>query len=420
MTNSDMERLSNLNELVQSHRGQQLTLFSAPIKVELHAIKIPFFRLDKNRRKTGEYPPILLKNGGMLIPLYMPHYSAKKLFMAILKKMTEDVKRHGKVKIPVEFKSNKELRTILGKQGKSYLEKVVIDLVKATFTHVKAVKNIKTGEYLKSYEHFALVKKIVLTGDKYYDENEGTYKIANRVMVYPDQWIIDNFEEFYVHMLDYDLWNRFSPIAQRLYEILSYTYYANKLKPVRYKYSTLTYLIPLSPQKYFSKAMQIFGPRLDELIRVGYVSDIRYERIDGSDWMFTFVPGPVAVGEYHTLGERKEKAERINTGDTSGRDNTLDARLSEKLIHLPDLRNVDDREIELMVKDILEVTQDRHSEQFYRLVAKKINHEDLRELLSILKADYLHPGVNEKSPGALFVGMVKKLIKERNIDSTTE
>ena len=412
MSNSNIG-LHNSNESVQRDRGQQLALFSAPVKVELHAIKIPFFRLDKNRRKTGEYSPILLKNGGMLMPVYMPHYAAKKLFMAILKKMTEDVKRQGRVKIPVEFRSNKELRTILGKQGRSYLEKVVIDLVKATFTHVKAVKNIKTGEYLKSYEHFALVRKIVLAGDKYYDENEGTYKIADRVMVYPDQWIIDNFEEFYVHMLDYDLWNRFSPIAQRLYEILSYTYYANKLKSVRYKYSTLTYLIPLSPQKYFSMAMKILGPRLDELIRVGYVNDVRYERIDSGDWMFTFVPGPVAVEEYRTLEQRKEKADRINRGDISGR---LNSRLSEKLMQLPDVRNVDDREIELMVKDILEVTQDRHSERFYRLLARKINHEVLRELLSILKADYLHPGINEKSPGALLVGMVKKYLQSGKIN----
>ncbi len=406
MRELDIRRISPNNRT-----GQQLQLFSTPIKVELHAIKIPFFRLSKHMGNSDRFSPILLKDGGVLIPIYMPHYSAKKLFMAVLKRMTEDMRKYGHVKVPVEFRSNRELRAILGRQGKSYLEKVIVELVKAAFMHVKAVKNVKTGEYLKSYEHFSLVKKITLVGDKYYDVKEGIYRISDTVRIFPAQWIIDNFEEFYVHMLDYDLWNGFSPIAQRLYEILSYTYYANRLKPARYKYSTLTYLVPLSPQKYISKAMKILGPRLDELIRVGYINDVRYERIDSNDWMFTFVPGPVAVEEYRMLGERKEKAEKINKGSTSGR---LNSRLSEKLIQLPDLRDVDDREIELMVKDILEITQDRHSEPFYRLVAKKINHEDLRELLSILKADYLHPGVNEKSPGALFVGMVKKYIKEQS------
>ena len=386
----------------------QLELFKTPVKIELHTIQVPFFRLDKRHGSKSDFPPLPWKGGGVLIPVHMPGYSAKKLFFTMFKKMTEDIKRYENPKIPVEFSSNLELRSILGKQSINYLRKVAHDLVKATFTQVKVVKNVKTGKFLESYEHIALVRKIVLVGEEYYDLEEARHKVADKVLVYPAEWVIDNIDQFYVHTIDWDLWNNLPPIAQRLYEILSFNFYANKLKPVRYNYSTLAYIIPMSRYKYLSDIMKAIKPHLDKLLEIGYLSDVKHEQIDKHDWRFTFYPGSLAREEIKELAKRREVAKAIE-----GNKKDSKKEVTKMLNEMPDLPDVDADDIKLMVHDILEVTRDRHSKRFYELVARKVPHEKLRELLSVLKADYLVEGRNEKSPGALFVGMVKEWVKRR-------
>jgi len=387
--------------------NRQLRLFETPVKVELHAVQVPFFRLDKNTGGKTKMPPLVLKDGKVLIPRYMPGYRAKKLFMTMFTKMSEDLRKFGVVRIPVEFSSSRELRRILGRINQPTLRRVAVDLASATFVHIGVVQNVKSGEYLESYEPFHLIDKIVLVGDKYKDD-KGETKVAKTVMITPAKWVIDNFKEFYVHTIDWDLWNRLPPIAQRLYEILSFNFYANKLKPAQYNYSTLAYIIPLSRYKYLSDIMKAIKPHLDKLIAISYLSDVKHEQIDKHDWRFTFYPGSLARAEIKELAKRREVAKAIE-----GNKKDSKKEVTKMLNEMPDLPDVDADDIKLMVHDILEVTRDRHSKRFYELVARKVPHEKLRELLSVLKADYLVEGRNEKSPGALFVGMVKEWVKRK-------
>jgi len=387
--------------------SSQLELFKTPVKVELHAIQIPFFRLDKNTGGKAKMPPLVLKDGKILIPRYMPGYRAKKLFTAMFMKISNDLRNFGSIKIPVEFASNSELRKILGRVNRPTLRRIAIDLTSATFVHVNLVRNVKTGEYLESYEPFHLIEKIVLAGDTYKDPR-GRIKVAENVMITPAKWIVDNLESFYVHIIDFDLWNSLPPISQRLYEILSYNFYANKLKPVIYNYSTLVYIMPMKPQKYFSNVMRILEPRIDILRNKGYISDFRYRQIDKQDWQFIFIPGPLAKTEAESLALRKSIAKSIEEKKPDRR-----KEITKMLSEMPDLPNVDADDIRLMVQDILEVTGDRYSKKFYELVARKIPHNKLKELLSILKSHYLITGKNNKSPGAVFVGMVKEWVKKR-------
>lgn len=110
--------------------------------------------------------------------------------------------------------------------------------------------------------------------------------------------------------LDYDYLKELTPIAQRLYELLSYQIYGaleNKRNTAKMLYSEFCTYAPqtrffdweqVRPQMY-----RVHKPHLES----GYIENVSFEKLrneDGtSDWLFIYTPGRKAKGE-HTFAKR--------------------------------------------------------------------------------------------------------------------
>jgi len=120
-------------------------------------------------------------------------------------------------------------------------------------------------------------------------------------LVYPSQLYLDNLNARYVCPLDYDYLMSLSPIASRLYELLSVKFYGAQgdQMQIGYKYSTLCRLLPTKFRRYKSHAIQQFKRAHNELQKTEFFSSVGWMQkkksgsleCAGPDWFIRYVPG---------------------------------------------------------------------------------------------------------------------------------
>jgi hypothetical protein len=146
---------------------------------------------------------------------------------------------------------------------------------------------------------------VIFTGEKLPngDKSDGTYILLHDIY----REILNSAQ---TRPLDYDYLKELSPIAQRLYELLSYQMYA----AVKYKRTAkmlYSEFCTYAPQTRFFDWEQV-RPQMYRLhkphLESGYIETINFEKLrndDGTqDWLFTYTAGRKAKGE-HTFATRK-------------------------------------------------------------------------------------------------------------------
>ena len=146
---------------------------------------------------------------------------------------------------------------------------------------------------------------VIFTGEKLPngDKSDGTYILLHDIY----REILNSAQ---TRPLDYDYLKELSPVAQRLYELLSYQMYA----AVKYKRTAkmlYSEFCTYAPQTRFFDWEQV-RPQMYRLhkphLESGYIEKIAFEKIRDEtgtlDWLFTYLPGQKAKGE-HTLATRK-------------------------------------------------------------------------------------------------------------------
>ena len=106
---------------------------------------------------------------------------------------------------------------------------------------------------------FHIYDRVVLKGKKL--ENG---EIADTNYLYLNSWYLDNINANYVKPLDWNYYTSLkTPLAQRLYELLSVKFYGvikRGGRKLSYRYSTLCDLLPATRQKYRSKRPKLVPP----------------------------------------------------------------------------------------------------------------------------------------------------------------
>jgi hypothetical protein len=146
---------------------------------------------------------------------------------------------------------------------------------------------------------------VIFTGEKLPngDKSDGTYILLHDIY----REILNSAQ---TRPLDYDYLKGLSPVAQRLYELLSYQMYG-AVKHKRTAKMLYSEFCTYAPQTRFFDWEQV-RPQMYRLhkphLESGYIETIAFEKIrneDGTlDWLFTYTPGRKAKGE-HTLATRK-------------------------------------------------------------------------------------------------------------------
>ncbi|MCG2820303.1 MAG: hypothetical protein L6371_00225, partial [Candidatus Atribacteria bacterium] len=76
---------------------------------------------------------------------------------------------------------------------------------------------------------------------------------------------------------------------------------------IRYKYSTLCQLLPVTPYRYISQAIRQLNSGNDELKDTGFISEYEWSKNGNKDWLIRYWPGERAKEEM-----RKAKIKSIN------------------------------------------------------------------------------------------------------------
>jgi hypothetical protein len=111
-----------------------------------------------------------------------------------------------------------------------------------------------------------------------------------------------------------------SSTASRLYELLGVKFYGLSAKGnsfIRYKYSTLCHLLPLTRQRYYSKAKEKLDTAHKELVTSGFLEKYQWtlSHTDRkqNDWYITYYPGGRARGEIQRHKNKKGFSKKPET-----------------------------------------------------------------------------------------------------------
>ena len=418
---ASLEEEQGMNPLIPEDESELLT--PEVIRSEVNLLVFPFFALSrrglKQRTKT-EYRAVVWRGEKRMEILWRvsssSEYGYPGPFDQRVHKAIEEIinEMPYPIRNPISFSiydlcRRMQLRTSGGsdyRKIKESLERIVATTVKSRGTFYAKGRKQWIDDVFHIYD------RVVFRGEQLPDG-----RIADRNYLFLNSWYLENLNARYVRPLDYTFYKSLrSNIAQRLYELLGVKFYGlirAGYTSLGYRYSTLCQLLPLTRQRYLSRARQILDPAHEELLRADFLEDVQWvdatpseaesaedvESLAG-DWLITYVPGERARAEV-------EQYALSPVGVLEEQDDAL---------KLPfELDAERQAEIESLVDEILKVTGDETSRPFYRRVARRCPPDLLYRVLSEIR-DEERRGRIRTSKGAVFTDKLKRYCKERGID----
>lgn len=390
------------------------------IRSEVNLLSYPFFALSRAeiRKKTKtEYRAIIRRAGKEIEVLWQvssnTEYGYPGPFDQRVHKAIEEIL--NELPLPIRNPIGFSMYDLCRRMGLSHMGGTDYKKIKEALERIVATTVKSSGTfYAKGRKKwiddvFHLYDRVILRGERLPDG-----RIAETNFLFLNSWYLESINCRYVKPLDYDHYKSLqSNISRRLYELLGVKFYGILrlgLAHLCYRYTTLCQLLPLTPQKYLSKAWQILDPAHRELRRTGFLAKVEWaEEEGGSDWVITYHPGPRA----------KEEVEKYQPTDEP----LLPEEETETQLALPlpgkPLKELEQR---ALVKNILEALGDEGSRAFYEKVAKLCPADLIYRCLSEVKEEWRRKQIRT-TKGAVFTDKIKRYCQEYGIElglKTTE
>jgi hypothetical protein len=289
----------------------------AVIRSEVNFLVLPFFALsrrDAAQRLQTEYRTTIERGNERLDVLWAvsanPRYGYPCPFDGRVHKAIEHIisELTTPLENPIPLGSLLTLAKLMGVglskkgklSGKTY-EEIKESLRRITMTGVES----RGAFYHKGRKRwledaFHLYDRVVFTG-----EELPSGEIADTNYLFLGNWYLENINARYVKPLDYAYYRSLkSPVASRFYELLGVKFYGMGIHPfIRYRYSNLCLLLPLTRHRYISQAKQKLQLAHQELIRTGFFAKVEWDAIpgEGHDWYVSYWPGQRAKEEIQCL-----------------------------------------------------------------------------------------------------------------------
>jgi len=278
------------------------------INTEVNLLIFPFFVLERKSKKLETEYKDIVKRGNEKIEIIWnvsantkygyPGLFDREVHKVIEQIISEILKKDGEVKNPISFSiydlCNRMEITTSG--GKNY-RKVKEALERIRMTGIKsegAFYHKGQKEWISKV--FGLYDSIIFRGEKLEDGS-----IAEKNLLYLGNIYLQSLNSFNIKPIDFTYWRSLeSKIASRLYEILGIKFYGVRNKKegfIRYKYSTLCQLLPVTPHSYISSAKRQLNPGNNELRDTGFISKYEWSENGNDDWLIYYWPGERAKEE---------------------------------------------------------------------------------------------------------------------------
>jgi len=278
------------------------------INTEVNLLIFPFFILERKSKKLETEYRDIVKRGNEKIEIIWnvsantkygyPGLFDREVHKVIEQIISEILKKDGEIKNPISF-SIYDLCNRIGittSGGKNY-RKVKEALERIRMTGIKsegAFYHKGKKEWISKV--FGLYDSIIFRGEKLEDGS-----IAEKNLLYLGNIYLQSLNSFNIKPIDYTYWRSLeSKIASRLYEILGIKFYGVRNKKegfIRYKYSTLCQLLPVTPHEYISEAKRQLNPGNNELRDTGFISKYEWSENGNNDWLIYYWPGERAKEE---------------------------------------------------------------------------------------------------------------------------
>ena len=272
------------------------------INTEVNLLIFPFFILERKSKKLETEYKDIVKRGNKKIEIIWnvsantkygyPGLFDREVHKVIEQIISEILKKDGEIKNPISF-SIYDLCNRMGittSGGKNY-RKVKEALERIRMTGIKsegAFYHKGQKEWISKV--FGLYDSIIFRGEKLEDGS-----IAEKNLLYLGNIYLQSLNSFNIKPIDYTYWRSLeSKIASRLYEILGIKFYGVRNKKegfIRYKYSTLCQLLPVTPHSYISSAKRQLNPGNNELRDTGFILKYEWCENGNNDWLIYYWPG---------------------------------------------------------------------------------------------------------------------------------
>ncbi|MBA7561178.1 hypothetical protein ES695_16305 [Candidatus Atribacteria bacterium 1244-E10-H5-B2] len=280
------------------------------IESEVNLLELPFFALNRKNlskkleteyrsiRKRGDQKKEIVWNVSANPKYGYPGPFDREVHKAIEQIISEILKEEGKIKNPTPFSIYNlcDRMGITSAGGDNYkrirkaLEKIQMTGIKSegAFYHKGKKKWISAV--------FGLYDGVIFRGEQLEDGS-----IAEINLLYLGDIYLQSLNSFNIKLIDYAYWRSLkSKIASRIYEILGIKFYGARNKKeefIRYKYSTLCQLLPITRKKYISMAKQQLNTSNNELKDTGFISKYDWGETSRKDWLIYYWPGERAKEE---------------------------------------------------------------------------------------------------------------------------
>jgi len=298
------------------------------IRPEINFLNFPFFALSRRglKDKTKTECRFIEERNGQKVELLWRVISTaeygypapfdRRVSRAVDALIQETLERTGyPLKNPLPFSIYRlaELMGLNPRGGKVYRD-IKVALLRIKFTGVES----KGSFFLKEkkrwiHDAFSLYDRVLFRGQ---DMEDGTMAESNYVWL--NSFYLRNINQQYVRPLDYNyLAGLKKDIASRLYELLSGRFFGlpRSKKHYQVNYISLCEFLPITPQRYISKAIEKMKPAHDELIATGFLSRVVFRK-GKKDFVVVYYLGKRAERERRG-GLAKQIAELATERDAS-------------------------------------------------------------------------------------------------------
>jgi hypothetical protein len=281
------------------------------IRSEVNFLVLPFFTLsrrDVSGRTKTEYHAAVKRGNEKLEAFWKvsanPEYGYPGPFDRRVHRAIEQIisELRPPLENPILLGSLYRIAKLLdqGNSGQVYRDiKEAIHRIVATTVESKGTFYSKgTKEWID--DQFHLYDRVVFRGRRLPNG-----AVADNNYLYLSSWYLESINARYVRPLDYSYHRSLrGEISSRLYELLGVKFYGmGQLPFIRYRYSTLCDLLPLTRRQYLSKAKEKLNPAHEELIRTGFLDKVEWADVprEARDWYVTYWPGLRAREELKRL-----------------------------------------------------------------------------------------------------------------------
>jgi len=298
---------------IQSNKKRK-ALLPEITRSEVNFLIFPFFALwdkDIHKRTKVEYKTVVKREGKKLEISWKvsanPEYGYPGPFDRKVHKAIEQLINQLKLPIqnPISLGSFYSLckKLNIKKYGGREYKLIKKTLQRIIFTGVESRGTFYSKEEKKWIEdNFHLYERVIFKGKQL--PNGG---IADTNYLFLGSWYLNNINARYVKPIDWKYYKLLkTPIATRLYELLSVKFYGlnNKERFIRYRYSTLCSLLPITHQKYKSLAKQQLDSAHKKLKETEFLEKYLWRSIASTqsnqkekDWYLLYYPGERAKKE---------------------------------------------------------------------------------------------------------------------------